>query len=148
MVLLGYFLAIVIGFVIGLIGVSGRILSISVFDYFISSDAVTAIALSLFFIGITFLAGYPRFMYPLKLVKAHRQFLPTLTRLAIVGIYIKIAVTKQKDDRKLKPIFGWPTSVMDDFIVIKNCFQKISSHKSLRKGSYDLNLIYMLRLIN
>ena len=54
---LGYFSAIVIGLVMGLIGGGGSILSVPIFVYVFGFDAVTATALSLFVVGITSLVG-------------------------------------------------------------------------------------------
>lgn len=54
---LGYFFAIVIGLVMGLIGGGGSILSVPVFAYLFGIDAVTATALSLFVVGITSSVG-------------------------------------------------------------------------------------------
>ncbi len=57
MELLGYFSAIIIGLVMGLIGGGGSILSVPVFVYIFGFDAVTATALSLFVVGATSLVG-------------------------------------------------------------------------------------------
>ncbi len=54
---LGYFTAIIIGLVMGLIGGGGSILSVPVFAYLFKIDAVTATALSLFVVGITSSVG-------------------------------------------------------------------------------------------
>lgn len=53
MEMLGYFLAIVIGLVMGLIGGGGSILSVPVFVYLFGMNALTATAFSLFVVGIT-----------------------------------------------------------------------------------------------
>jgi len=57
MEILGYFAALIIGLVMGLIGGGGSILSVPVFVYIFGFDAVTATALSLFVVGITSLVG-------------------------------------------------------------------------------------------
>jgi len=57
MEILGYFTALIIGLVMGLIGGGGSILSVPVFVYIFGFDAVTATALSLFVVGITSLVG-------------------------------------------------------------------------------------------
>lgn len=57
MELIGWFSAIVIGLVMGLIGGGGSILSVPIFVYVFGFDAVTATALSLFVVGITSLVG-------------------------------------------------------------------------------------------
>lgn len=54
---IGYFFAIIIGLVMGLIGGGGSILSVPVFAYLFSIDAVTATTLSLFVVGITSSVG-------------------------------------------------------------------------------------------
>lgn len=57
MELLGYFSAIIIGLVMGLIGGGGSILSVPIFVYVFGFDAVTATALSLFVVGVTSSVG-------------------------------------------------------------------------------------------
>ena len=53
----GYFFALIIGLVMGLIGGGGSILSVPVFAYIFKIDAVTATALSLFVVGVTSSVG-------------------------------------------------------------------------------------------
>lgn len=55
--ILGYFFAIIIGLVMGLIGGGGSILSVPVFAYLFKIDAITATALSLFVVGVTSSVG-------------------------------------------------------------------------------------------
>lgn len=62
MELLGYFSAIIIGLVLGLIGGGGSILSVPIFVYIFGFDMVTATALSLFVVGITSLVGSAGFI--------------------------------------------------------------------------------------
>jgi len=57
MEILGYFFAILIGFILGVIGGGGSILSVPVFVYIFHYDAVTATGYSLFVVGITSLFG-------------------------------------------------------------------------------------------
>ncbi len=57
MELIGYFSAIIIGLVMGLIGGGGSILSVPIFVYVFGFDAVTATALSLFVVGVTSSVG-------------------------------------------------------------------------------------------
>ena len=62
MELLGYFAAIVIGLVMGLIGGGGSILSVPIFVYVFGFDPITATTLSLFVVGVTSLVGSVGFM--------------------------------------------------------------------------------------
>lgn len=57
MELVGYFSAIIIGLVMGLIGGGGSILSVPILVYIFGFDAVTATALSLFVVGVTSSVG-------------------------------------------------------------------------------------------
>jgi uncharacterized membrane protein YfcA len=57
MVLIGYFGALVIGLVLGLIGGGGSILTVPILAYLLSYDAVTASSYSLFVVGSTALVG-------------------------------------------------------------------------------------------
>ncbi|MHA6696590.1 sulfite exporter TauE/SafE family protein [Chryseobacterium sp. A301] len=60
--ILGYFFAIVIGLVMGLIGGGGSILSVPVFAYLFEIDAITATTLSLFVVGVTSSVGSVSFV--------------------------------------------------------------------------------------
>lgn len=62
MEIIGYFSAIIIGLVMGLIGGGGSILSVPIFVYVFGFDAVTATALSLFVVGVTSLVGSAGFI--------------------------------------------------------------------------------------
>ncbi len=62
MELLGYFSAIIIGLVMGLIGGGGSILSVPIFVYVFGFDPVTATTLSLFVVGVTSLVGSAGFL--------------------------------------------------------------------------------------
>lgn len=55
--ILGYFFALIIGLVMGLIGGGGSILSVPVFAYLFNIDATTATAFSLFVVGATSSVG-------------------------------------------------------------------------------------------
>ncbi|MDY3511508.1 TSUP family transporter, partial [Riemerella anatipestifer] len=57
MELLGYFFAIIIGLVLGLMGGGGSILSVPVFAYLFGLDAVTSTTLSLFVVACNGLVG-------------------------------------------------------------------------------------------
>lgn len=59
---LGYFSAIIIGLVMGLIGGGGSILSVPIFVYVFGFDPVTATTLSLFVVGVTSLVGSAGFV--------------------------------------------------------------------------------------
>lgn len=62
MEVLGYFSAIVIGLVMGLIGGGGSILSVPIFVYVFGFDPITATTLSLFVVGVTSLVGSAGFV--------------------------------------------------------------------------------------
>lgn len=62
MEIVGYFFAIIIGLVLGLIGGGGSILSVPVFVYIFKLDAVTATAFSLFVVGVTSSVGSVNFI--------------------------------------------------------------------------------------
>ena len=62
MELVGYFSAIIIGLVMGLIGGGGSILSVPIFVYVFGFDPVTATTLSLFVVGVTSLVGSAGFV--------------------------------------------------------------------------------------
>lgn len=57
MEILGYFFALIIGLIMGLIGGGGSILGVPVFVYLMGMDALVATTLSLFVVGVTSLFG-------------------------------------------------------------------------------------------
>lgn len=60
--IVGYFLAIIVGLVMGLVGGGGSILSVPIFVYIFGFTATTATTLSLFVVGITSLVGSAGFL--------------------------------------------------------------------------------------
>lgn len=62
MEILGYFFAILIGLMMGIIGGGGSILCVPVFAYLFKVDAITATTLSLFVVGITSSVGSVEFV--------------------------------------------------------------------------------------
>lgn len=72
--LIGYFFAVVIGLIMGLIGGGGSILSVPVFVYLFGLDAVSATTFSLFVVGITSFVGSLGFLKQ-KLVNFRTAFL-------------------------------------------------------------------------
>lgn len=60
--IIGYFLAIIVGLVMGLVGGGGSILSVPIFVYLFGFSATTATTLSLFVVGITSLVGSAGFL--------------------------------------------------------------------------------------
>ncbi len=83
MEILGYFFAIIIGLVMGLIGGGGSILSVPVLVYLFKLDAVTATAFSLFIVGITSLVGASGY-FKQKLINFKTAFLFGIP--SIVGV--------------------------------------------------------------
>jgi uncharacterized protein len=75
MELFGYFAALLIGLILGLLGGGGSILSIPILVYIFHIDAVLASAYSLFIVGITSLVGaIPKYKEHLVNVKAGMLF--------------------------------------------------------------------------
>lgn len=62
MEIVGYFLAIVVGLIMGLVGGGGSILSVPIFVYLFGFDPVTATTLSLFVVGMTSMVGSAGFI--------------------------------------------------------------------------------------
>lgn len=62
MAILGYFFALLIGLVMGIIGGGGSIMSVPVFAYIFHIDAITATTLSLFVVGVTSAVGSVNFI--------------------------------------------------------------------------------------
>ncbi|MPN63383.1 hypothetical protein SDC9_211141 [bioreactor metagenome] len=62
------------------------------------------------------------FLSTMGMVKQDWNFLLIFSGLAIVGIFVGIAISKRMDGTKLKPLFGWIVLGMGIFIIIKEIF--------------------------
>ena len=61
MVLIAYFLALIVGIILGLLGSGGSILTVPILVYFMDINPVSATAYSLFVVGASALVGAQRF---------------------------------------------------------------------------------------
>ncbi len=90
----GYFASVIIGFVLGLLGGGGSILSIPILVYLFHIDAVTASAYSLFIVGTTSLAGaIPKYRDHLVNIKTGILFgIPSIVAIFITRRWLVPAI--------------------------------------------------------
>ena len=62
MVFIAYFLALIVGIILGLIGSGGSILTVPILVYIMGIKPVSATAYSLFVVGLSALVGAQRFL--------------------------------------------------------------------------------------
>ena len=110
-----------IGFLTGLVGAGGGFLIIPALVILCKIPMKEAIGTSLTIITANTLIGF--------LGVAHKElidwsFLLKISGLAILGIFIGIAISKKIDGPKLKLIFGWFVLVMGIYIIIKETVLK------------------------
>lgn len=110
-----------VGIITGLIGAGGGFLIVPALVMLLGINMKRAVATSLFIISMNSILG---FLTTLKMVKHDWNFLLVFSALSVVGIFIGIAISKKKDGRKLKPLFGWMVLAMGIFIIIKEIFLK------------------------
>lgn len=111
MEILGYFLSILIGVSLGLIGSGGSILTVPVLVYVMGVEPLLSTAYSLFIVGLTALVGSAEY--------ARKKLLDYKTAL-IFGIPSIAAVYATR--RWLVPVIPDPVFQIDDIIVSKNLF--------------------------
>ncbi|PIY08733.1 MAG: permease [Flexibacter sp. CG_4_10_14_3_um_filter_32_15] len=130
--ILGFFIAIVVGFVMGLLGGGGSILAVPIFVYILNIEAVIATGYSLFVVGAAALVG------------AYRYFQQNLVNLKIALVFgapslVMVYLTRAY----IVPALPDPFLSFDVFILTKNAaivvffaiVMLISSTIMIRKGA-------------
>lgn len=130
MEIIGYFLAIVIGLVMGLIGGGGSILSVPIFVYIFGFDSITATTLSLFVVGATSLVGSTGFMKQ-KLVDFPTAFIFGIP--SILGVLFSRRIVLPHLPEYI--INRWGMTVTKDMflLLLFAILMLVSSYKMIRK---------------
>lgn len=130
MEILGYFLAIVIGLVMGLIGGGGSILSVPIFVYIFGFDPITATTLSLFVVGATSLVGSTGFMKQ-KLIDFPTAFIFGIP--SILGVLFSRRIVLPHLPEYI--INRWGMTVTKDMflLLLFAILMLVSSYKMIRK---------------
>lgn len=127
MELVGYFLSILIGITLGLIGGGGSILTVPVLVYIFNEDAVTATSYSLFIVGITSLFGSLAYL---------KQGLVKIKTAVIFGIpsIITVFITR------LYVVPALPTEIfkLGNFLVTKNILLMLVFALLMIAASYSM----------
>ena len=110
-----------IGFLTGLVGAGGGFLIIPALVLLCNIPMKEAIGTSLTIITANTLIGF--------LGVPHKElmdwiFLLKISGLAVLGIFIGIAISKRIDGPRLKPIFGWFVLVMGMYIILRETIFK------------------------
>ena len=119
--LLSIVIGISIGFLTGLVGAGGGFMIIPALVILFKIPMKEAIGTSLTIITANTLIGF--------LGVPHKElmdwiFLLKISGLAILGIFIGIALSKKIDGARLKPIFGWFMLVMGIYIILRETIWK------------------------
>ena len=88
--------------------------------YFDRLNLNYAIATSVFIITTNSLIGFLGDV--INNVQFDKMLLAKVSSMAIIGMFIGIAISKKIDGKKLKPIFGWFVLAMGVFIILKEFF--------------------------
>lgn len=111
----------IIGMLTGLVGAGGGFLIIPALVILSKLPIKEAIGTSLVIISANSLIG---FWGKKGSMAFDWSFLALITTLAIIGIFIGIALSKKIDGNKLKPAFGWFVLAMGIYIIIKETILK------------------------
>ncbi|MEO6820417.1 MAG: sulfite exporter TauE/SafE family protein [Ginsengibacter sp.] len=112
---------ILIGFLTGLVGAGGGFLIIPALVLLCKIPMKEAIGTSLTIITANTLIGFLGVPHS---VFIDWVFLFKISGLAILGIFLGIAISKKIDGPKLKPIFGWFVLVMGIYIILRETLLK------------------------
>lgn len=127
---IGYFFALIIGLVMGIIGGGGSILGVPVFVYIFHIDAVTATALSLFVVGTTSLIGSFGYMKQ-KLINFNTALLFGIP--SVLGVIFSRRLVVPHLPENIFNKFGF-TLTKDMFLLILFAvLMLISSYKMINK---------------
>lgn len=107
----------VVGIITGFLGAGGGFLIIPALLFFANLPMKQAVGTSLLIIFINSLIGFGGDVISGILI--NYTLLITITLIAILGMFIGIALSKKIDGSKLKPIFGWFVLVMGIYIILK-----------------------------
>lgn len=106
-----------VGLVTGFLGAGGGFLIIPALLFFAGIPIKQAVGTSLFIIALNSLIGFTGDI--ISGVKLDYPFLLSITGIAVIGMFIGMAISKKIDGAKLKPAFGWFVLAMGIFIVVK-----------------------------
>lgn len=109
----------VVGALTGLVGAGGGFLIIPALVLLSKLPMKEAVGTSLLIIAAKSLIG---FLGEIGTTQIDWKFLSWVTFLAIMGIYVGMALSKRIDGVKLKPAFGWFTLVMGVYIIFRELF--------------------------
>lgn len=106
-----------VGLVTGFLGAGGGFLIVPALLFYARLDLKAAIATSVFIITTNSLIGFAGDL--INGVHFDKILLIKVSSMAIIGMFLGIAVSKKIDGKKLKPIFGWFVLIMGVFIILK-----------------------------
>ena len=109
----------IVGILTGMVGAGGGFLIIPALVILSKLPMKEAIGTSLVIIAAKSLIG---FFGENSETPIDWSLLSTVTSLAIVGIFIGMALSKKIDGEKLKPAFGWFVLMMGIYIIVKEMF--------------------------
>lgn len=107
----------VVGLVTGFLGAGGGFLIVPALLFYGKMELKYAIATSLFIVTINSLLGF--FGDVINGVVFDKILLAKISAIAIVGMFVGLAIGKRINGYKLKPIFGWFVLTMGVFIILK-----------------------------
>ena len=114
------FIGLLVGLVTGFLGAGGGFLIVPALLFYGRLDLKYAIATSVFIITTNSLIGFIGDL--VNNVQFDKMLLVKVSSMAIVGMFLGIAMSRKIDGKKLKPLFGWFVLTMGLFIIAKEIF--------------------------
>lgn len=109
-------LAVIVGFITGLVGAGGGFIIIPVLIFFLRVPVKKAIGTSLAIIALNSLIG---FTGNIGVFQIDWKFLLVVTFISVIGILLGNIISSKLPAQKLKPAFGWFTLLVGIFVLIK-----------------------------
>lgn len=127
---IGYFFAVIIGIILGLIGGGGSILTVPVFVYLFNFDAITATALSLFVVGVSSSIGSINYSIK-RLIDFKTAFIFGVP--SVIGILFSRSLVIPNLPNVIINDFGITISKHAFLLIIFAILMLISAYKMIKK---------------
>lgn len=114
-----------VGTVTGLVGAGGGFLIVPALVLLTKVPIKQAIGTSLLIISVNSVIGFASFISVFPISDIQWQLLFSISALSIIGMFIGMALSKNIDGSRLKPVFGWFVLIMGVYILVRETVVKM-----------------------